>query len=91
MSYEAKHRGRVQLAFEMIQRALAEVLILPSGFITAIFLARRLGPMIYGLSTLVSRLVLWIEWICTSVFSSTTIEFIGEASDWKPIGATVVG
>jgi len=69
---------------------LAEALILPTGFITAVFLARSLGPVGYGLFALVSRLVIWIEWSSTAGFASTTIKFVGEAKDWKPIGATVV-
>ena len=31
----------------------------------------------------------WIEWSITSIFSRTTIKFVGETSDWKPIGALV--
>lgn len=69
---------------------LAEMLILPTGFITAVFLARSLGPVGYGLFALVSRLVIWIEWFSTSGFASTTIKFVGEASDWRPIGAIAI-
>lgn len=69
---------------------LAEALILPTGFITAVFLARRLGPTNYGLFALVSMLVIWIEWGSTAIFTNTTIKFVGEASDWEPIGTTVV-
>ena len=58
---------------------LAEALILPTGFITAVFLARKLGPIDYGLFALASLLVLWIEWGSTALFAHTTIKFIGEA------------
>jgi O-antigen/teichoic acid export membrane protein len=67
---------------------LAEALILPTGFITAIFLARTLGPVGYGLFALVSRLILWIEWTCFGGFSGTTVKFIGEDLDWRPVGST---
>jgi len=67
---------------------LAEALILPTGFITAVFLARTLGPIGYGLFALVSRLILWIEWTCLGGFSGTTVKFIGENSDWRPVGST---
>ena len=69
---------------------LAELLFLPTGFITAVFLARKLGPIGYGLFALVSRLIIWIEWTSTSLFTNTTIKFVREASDWRPIGTTVV-
>lgn len=69
---------------------LAEGLILPTGLITAGFLTRHLGPEGYGLFTLVSVLVSWTEWSITSIFSRTTIKFVGEAEDWRPIGTLVV-
>jgi O-antigen/teichoic acid export membrane protein len=67
---------------------LAEALILPTGFITAVFLARSLGPVGYGIFALVSRMILWIEWTCFGGFSGTTVKFIGESSDWRPVGTT---
>ncbi|MEM9266822.1 MAG: oligosaccharide flippase family protein [Cyanobacteria bacterium P01_F01_bin.13] len=69
---------------------LAEGLLLPTGLITAGVLTRQLGPSGYGLFTLASVIVAWIEWSITSIFSRTTIKFVGEASDWRPIGALVI-
>ncbi|MEM8504165.1 MAG: oligosaccharide flippase family protein [Cyanobacteria bacterium P01_D01_bin.1] len=69
---------------------LAEGLILPTGLVTAGFLTRQLGPEGYGLFTLASIIVAWIEWSITSIFSRTTIKFVGESEDWRPIGALVV-
>jgi O-antigen/teichoic acid export membrane protein len=69
---------------------LAEALILPTGFITAVFLARSLGPVGYGMFALVSRLVLWVEWTCVSGFSGATIKFVGEAPDWRPISSSAI-
>lgn len=69
---------------------LAEALSLPTGLLTAAFLTRRLGPEGYGLLTLASVLVAWIEWSITSVFARTTIKLIGEGDNWKPIGAVVM-
>ena len=68
---------------------LAEALLLPTGVLTAAFLTRRLGPEGYGLFTLAAILVSWVEWSITSVFARATIKFIGEAQDWRPVGATV--
>ncbi len=69
---------------------LADALIIPTGFITAVYLARKLGPTNYGLFALASVFILWIEWLNTALFSHTTIKFVGEAKDWKPIGITVI-
>jgi len=69
---------------------LAEALILPTGFITAVFLARKLGPADYGLFALVSRLVIWTEWSSTAIFAHATIKFVGETENWKPVGRTVI-
>ncbi len=69
---------------------LAEALIVPTGFVTAIFLARYLGPSGYGLFALVATLILWIEWLSSSVFTNVTIKFVGEASDWKPVGSAII-
>jgi O-antigen/teichoic acid export membrane protein len=69
---------------------LAEVLILPTGFITAVFLARYLGPVGYGMFALVSRLIVWVEFTCITGFSGTTVKFIGEIPDWRPIGSSAI-
>jgi len=69
---------------------LAEALILPTGLITAAFLTRRLGAEGYGLFTLAAALVAWIEWSITSAFARATVKFVGEAEDWREVGAAVV-
>ena len=69
---------------------LAEALILPTGLITASVLTRYLGPGKYGLFTLTSTVVTWIEFCVTSFFARTTIKLIGECDDWRPWGANIV-
>ncbi|AFY96579.1 lipopolysaccharide biosynthesis protein [Chamaesiphon minutus] len=69
---------------------LAEALLLPTGLLTAAFLTRRLGAEGYGLFTLAATLIGWIGWSITSVFTRTTIKFVGEAADWRAIGAAVL-
>jgi len=83
-------RTGLQMMTGTIRIFFAEALILPTGFITAVFLARSLGPIDYGLFALASRLINWIELIGTSVFSSTTIKFVAEEPDWHAVGTTVV-
>jgi O-antigen/teichoic acid export membrane protein len=70
---------------------LAEGLILPTGLITASVLTRYLGPSKYGLFTLSSMVVFWIEFCVTSFFARSTIKLIGDtAEDWRPWSGSVV-
>ncbi|MFC1839992.1 lipopolysaccharide biosynthesis protein [Thermodesulfobacteriota bacterium] len=89
MSQESSKPGH-QMFKGTVLIFLAQSLILPTGFITAVFLGRKLGPIDYGIFALVSRMLVWIEWSGTAVFSSTTIKFIGDTSDWKPVASTVM-
>ena len=73
-----------------MQTFLGEALLFPTGLLTAIFLTRSLGPEGYGLFTLASTIIAWIEWSTTSIFSRTTIKFVSEAEDWRPVGTTVL-
>ena len=68
---------------------LAEALIFPTGIVTAGILTRRLGADGYGILTLGSVLVSWIEWTITSIFSRTAIKFISGAADWRPVGTVI--
>lgn len=67
----------------------AEALIFPTGLITAGILTRRLGQDGYGVLTLVSVLVSWIEWTITSIFARTAIKFVSDAEDWRPVGTVI--
>lgn len=69
--------------------SVAEALMLPTGFLTVVFLTRQLGPEGYGIFALAATLITWIEWSISSIFSRPTIKFVGESSDWKAV-ATVV-
>ena len=69
---------------------LAEALILPSGLVVVIFLTRRLGPEGYGLFTLATAFVLWLEVIISEIFSRATVKFVSETSDWQSVGSVVM-
>lgn len=68
---------------------LAEILVFPTGLVTAGILTRQLGPEGYGVLTLVAVLVSWVEWTIASIFGRTTIKFVSDAEDWRPIGTVV--
>ena len=69
---------------------LAELLFPLTALITTGFLTRKLGPQGYGLLALALTTIIWIESAITSFFAKATIKFVGETSDWKPVGAMVV-
>ena len=69
---------------------LAEALILPSGLITAGVLTRCLGPEGYGLFTLASVIIAWIEWTITSIFGRTAVKFVSDSDNWHPVGTTIL-
>lgn len=68
----------------------AESLLVPTGLLTAAYLARRLGPDGYGLFMLAAALVAWVEWGLTAVLARASVRFVADAADWRPIGSTIV-
>jgi len=69
---------------------VAEALALPTGLITAAFLARRFGPDGYGVFTLTMAIVAWLEWTLTSLFARAAVKLVADAKDWRPAGAVVL-
>src|SRR5262245_28273203 len=69
---------------------LAEGLVIPTGLLTAAYLARRLGPDGYGLFTVAAALVAWVEWSLTALFARASVKFVADSRDWQPIGATIL-
>jgi O-antigen/teichoic acid export membrane protein len=69
---------------------LAEALLLPTGLVTAALLTRRLGPEDYGLFTLASVVVAWVEWTIVSMFARATVSVVAEARDWRTVGGAIL-
>jgi len=61
----------------------AETLVLPTGMVTAIFLARYLGPAGYGIFALVSQLVIWLEQSSAFGLTDSTIRFVSGTKKWE--------
>ena len=70
---------------------LAESLLLPSGLITAAYLARRLGPESYGLFAVTAAIIAWVEWSLTALFARTSVKLVADAHSWQEIGGTILG
>ena len=69
---------------------LSGALMLTTGLVTAVYLARLLGPARYGRYALAVTVVVWLELAITVVFSKATIKAVGEAADWRPVGAAAL-
>lgn len=68
----------------------AEALLIPTGIFTAAYLSRRFGPQGYGLLTLASVLVVWIETNIAMALSRPAIKLVSEAEDWHAVGSAVL-
>jgi O-antigen/teichoic acid export membrane protein len=89
MKQRSAHPTREVLA-GTLRVFLADMMILPTGLLTTAYLTRRLGPEGYGLFILAATVIAWVEWSVAALFSRTTIKFVSEAQDWRPVGAAVV-
>jgi len=69
---------------------MADALFPLTGIITAAYLTRNLGAEYYGYLTLAATLISWIELAISSFFARATVKLVGDAEDWRPIGATVL-
>jgi O-antigen/teichoic acid export membrane protein len=65
---------------------LGDGLLAPTGLLTAAFLTRHLGPEAFGLFTLAATVVAWLEASVASILNRTTVKYVGDASDWHPVG-----
>ena len=68
----------------------AESLLLPTGFIITIFLTRRLGPTTFGLLTLTTVIVTWLQTIIQSLFNRATVKVISQSDNWQSAGTKIV-
>lgn len=71
------------------QLLLAEGLLIPTGFVTAVYLARELRPANYGSFALISLWVVWMEGLLVSGLESTTIRLISGSRRKKPLINTI--
>ncbi len=68
----------------------AELLILPTGLVTAGFLTRQLGPEGYGLLTLAATTMAWLQWTASSMLARAANRAIAAVGEWRPVAAEVV-
>lgn len=83
--------GSFRLADGVVRGFAAELLLLPTGLVTAAVLSRVLGPSDYGLFTLAATFATWVSWTTTSLLARAAVKFVGEAhDDWRPAAVSVL-
>ncbi len=84
-TFHARH-----IAVGTLQGFIAAALSLPTGLLTAGFLTRKLGPEGYGLLTVTSSIVVFIEIVITMGFSRATVKFVAEAADGEGVASRIL-
>ncbi|MEO6525182.1 MAG: oligosaccharide flippase family protein [Gemmatimonadaceae bacterium] len=82
--------GRRHFADGVARGFAAELLLLPTGLVTAAVLTRVLGPAGYGVFTLAATLVTWLAWTTTTFLARAAVKFVSDADDWRPVAASVL-
>ena len=77
----------VHLALGSLQGLIGAAVCLPTGLITAAFLARQLGPEDYGLLTVAATIVGLIEISITLGFCRSAEKFVSQAEDWRSVAS----
>jgi len=69
---------------------VAQLLIIPTGIATVAYLTRRLGPIDYGNYAVVLTIITSLEFCVTMTLGRTTVKFVSEAVDYRPVATTVM-
>jgi O-antigen/teichoic acid export membrane protein len=78
------------LAAGTVRIFAAEVLVVPTGLLAAVFLTRQLGPELYGVFTVAAALVIWVELAATILLSRTAVKFVAESVDWASVAGYLI-
>jgi O-antigen/teichoic acid export membrane protein len=68
----------------------AELVLLPTGLITAAVLTRTLGPAGYGLFSVAATFITWVALTTTTLLARAAVKFVSEADDWRSVGTGVL-
>lgn len=83
-------RGSRPLGGALGWNLVAEGLALPTGLLTAVFVARTLGPAAYGLLAIATSFVAVLEWMVAALLSRAVIKVVGESEAWRPLAVTAI-
>ena len=81
---------RVRLADGVVLGFAAELVLLPTGLITAAVLTRTLGPAGYGLFSVAATFITWLAFTTTTLLARAAVKFVSEAEDWRSVATDVL-
>jgi len=79
-----------RLAGGVVLGFAAELVLLPTGLITAAVLTRTLGPAGYGLFSVAATFITWLAFTTTTLLARAAVKFVSEADDWRPVATGVL-
>jgi O-antigen/teichoic acid export membrane protein len=68
----------------------AELLLLPTGLITAAVATRVLGPTGYGIFSIAATFIAWMSWTTTALLARAAVKFVSESDDWRVVATSVL-
>ena len=68
----------------------AELVLLPTGLVTAAVLTRTLGPAGYGMFSVAATFITWVALTTTTLLARAAVKFVSEADDWRDVGSGVL-
>jgi O-antigen/teichoic acid export membrane protein len=69
---------------------LARTAVLPAALITAVFLARMLGPADFGIYNVAISIIIWARMTISMLLNRASIKLISETSDWEPLAIALI-
>lgn len=68
----------------------AELILLPTGLVTAAVLTRTLGPGRYGLFSVAATFITWLATTTTTPLARAAVKFVSETDEWRPVATGVL-
>lgn len=79
-----------RLADGVVLGFAAELVLLPTGLITAAVLTRTLGPNGYGLFSVAATFITWLAFTTTTLLQRAAVKFVSESDEWQPVATSVL-
>ncbi len=79
-----------EMASGTLALLLSEVVLLPTAFLVAAYLTRRLGPSSFGVYALGSAIAAWLEWSLAALVVRSAITLSAGSGDARAAAATLL-
>ena len=84
------HPTHFRLTDGVVLGFAAELILLPTGLVTAAVLTRTLGPRGYGLFSVAATFITWIAVTTTTLLARAAVKFVSETDEWRPVATGVL-